>query len=145
MIIKKVKLLLLLSSLLIFQGCFDFGEEIDYEKNSDKGIKVLTRLIGYNMITDISDVRVYENSTGIDPYYFSKFKIDSSFINSIIDTTWVEEMDRSNYLESRKVPNWFDLTLDSNVTIYQKEFIGGLKRVYHDSYSNEVYFTYFTH
>lgn len=141
----KKQLLIILGIIVLFFGCSPFEKEAkEYEFNSEASKKIIAWIIRRDSTTDkpIRNSYVYENKTGIDPFYYLKFSLDEADFFNVFDSTWTFSDSASKFFIPSEIPpnrrhlydipNWYNPTIDSTSLFFIKEFPSGSKSgMYH--------------
>ena len=65
---------------------------------------------------------LYENSTGIDPYYYGKFSLKQIKIENFLDSSWTKSSIKVQQFNNHNTPVWYQPVIDSNSIIFINKF-----------------------
>ncbi len=130
--------------IFLLMGCLPYGDETDFEINSEEGISSVARVMHINPSL-IRDVHYHRNEVGIDNFYHAKFSVSSSdFKKHIILTDLVK--DSVTYIKDKpflSAPDWFN-TPSTISSSYSKERPGLQIGICYDSLKSTAYYYYYT-
>ncbi len=122
-------LFFIFATITLLTGCLDFGSRKEYTPNSEEARKTIEWLIGAEFKGTINNSYAYENRSGIDPYYYAKFKLTDMVLSDLIDSTWSQTVLPSKWQVPGNAPNWYAPKIDATAAYYTKEFDGGSKSI----------------
>ena len=129
---------------LLLIGCLPFGDETDFEINSEEGINTVSSILKIDASL-IDDVNYHRNEVGIDNFYHAKFSVSSSdFENHIILTDLAK--DSITYTKDQpflSAPDWFN-TPSTISSSYSKNRPGLQVGICYDSLKSTAYYYYYT-
>ncbi|MFT5145586.1 MAG: hypothetical protein ACI9H1_000294 [Polaribacter sp.] len=131
---------------ICLSSCLNFGEEKTYEPNSKETNETIEWLLGLKLGNQITNSNLYENSTGLDPYYYAKFSVNNFDFENELDSTWSKSKTSGQvYVSENDAPEWYKPITDSASVVYTNKFNGGSKSIIHNIKTTECFVLYSTY